>query len=474
MSILKKTRVLALLSATILGSALSAQAADLLILHNANHIDVQTGAINHQDIIIDNGRISTLAKGNDHDMSKHAGQNALDASGKWAIPGLWDMHVHFRSPAGLEKENRQLLDHYTAFGISAVRDAGGNLTDLVLGWRDAADQGSMLAPKIFTAGPKLDGPNGTWAGSIPVTNAADVKTAFDHLEALKVDYAKVYESRISREAYLAVLEEAQKRNMIISGHMPYTVMLDEAIERGKDSIEHLYYIAKGTSSREQEITDKLIKGERVGEGGATNIFRLSHDRTLAKSVYRKMATKGMAVTPTLAIGRVLDYPDLMDHKNDPELAYIPQAIIDTYAGRVDRARNRGSEAWQNVTLMDKHFISLIKPMHDAGVMLLAGSDSGPFNSYTYPGISLHNELGRMVEGGLTPLEALQTATINGAKFMHVEQDFGTLEVGKSADILLLNANPLDDIKNTRTIDTFVLRGTIIDAAKRADLYPKLR
>ena len=231
-----------------------------LLVANVNIVDVISGAIvPNQNIGIRNDSIVFIV--DNVDLFNVKAKTTYDKSGKYAIPGLWDMHVHFRGGTGLIEENKNLLPLYTAYGISGVRDAGGDLTSSVMDWRRQIRSGNMIGPDIFTSGPKLDGPNGTWAGSIPVVTNDDVIKALDSLEKIGSDYVKIYDSRISKAAYLDIIKEATKRGTTTSGHMPFTVMLQDAVEAGIGSIEHLYYVLKGCSADEAAVTQAVIDGK---------------------------------------------------------------------------------------------------------------------------------------------------------------------------------------------------------------------
>ncbi len=230
-----------------------------LVLENGNVINIVTGAIEKQSIYILDGRIAKITTVNKEETFKS--EQIIDASNSYILPGYWDNHVHFRGGDSLIEANKEFLKLFIANGITTVRDAGGDLTPSVLEWRSQIETGDLVGPTIFTAGPKIDGPNASWAGSIPVVSNTDVVKALDALQRLKVDFVKIYDSQISGEAYLQVITEATKRGMITSGHMPFTVELKETVEAGLGAVEHLYYVLKGCSSEEKEITQAIINKE---------------------------------------------------------------------------------------------------------------------------------------------------------------------------------------------------------------------
>ncbi|GLU44339.1 amidohydrolase family protein [Allomuricauda sp. NBRC 101325] len=422
-----------------------------LAITNANIIDLENGSVAVKNIYISKGKIEVV----DNNIFK--ADSIIDASGKYILPGFWDNHIHLRGGDSLIANNKNFLKLFIANGITTVRDAGGDLTHEVMQWKSQIANEKLVGPTIFTAGPKIDGPKGSWAGSIEVENEADVVKAVDSLEALGVDFVKIYDSRISPENYIKSIEEAKKRGFTVSGHMPFTVTLDETINAGMDGIEHLYYIMKGCASNEKEVTDKMNSGE-MGFWGAMPALMSGYSDSAANATFTKLKKNNVFVVPTLHIGETLSYLDEVDHSKDEYLNYMGSGLIQTYQGRIRSALNASEEARTNRKQLDALFGELAKSLDSAGVQLLAGSDSGAFNSYTYPGISLHKELQAMVENGISPLNALRTSTVNGAKFLGQTYDYGNISKGKVSDLVILEANPLENIENTEKIFT-VIKGT---------------
>ncbi|SNC62665.1 Amidohydrolase family protein [Hymenobacter gelipurpurascens] len=441
------------------------QAYDLVITH-ANVVDVETGQVQpDQTLAITDGQIRRLEKTGARPLSA---KQTLDAQGKYLIPGLWDMHVHFRGGDSLITANRNLLPLYLAHGITTVRDAGGDLTPAVFEWRKQIRAGQLAGPTIYTSGPKIDGPKPTWAGSLAVENQADIDKALDSLQALKVDYVKIYESTISRDAFLNTVTSAEKRGMLTTGHMPYTATLREASDRGLDASEHLYYVFKACSSKEDSITTAVQRS--LGTAKPLGLFAVlpaiyrTFDADAEASIYRTLVKNKTAVVPTLYIQKLLAELPVTDHSQDTLLAYIDPKIQRTYAGRLNGARRQSAATQAFNKQLGAKFMTLVPAMQKAGVTLLAGSDSGASNSYVYPGTSLLGELELMVQAGLTPAQALQTATINGARFLKADQHSGTIRQGKDADLVLLDQNPLENIRNLRHINTVITRGRVYTAS----------
>ena len=197
---------------------------------------------------------------------------------------------------------------------------------------------------------------------------------------------------------------------------------------------------------------------------AIHRFRENYEEDHARAMFTAMSEADMAVSSTLYILRVLTHLDTEEHQDDAELLHIPARIQNTYRGRVEAAARRSPQAIKDSHMLADAQMRILYQAHKMGVMVLAGSDSGAFNSFVYPGDSLHRELEVLVESGFTPQEALQTATINGARWLANSDRYGTLAPGKAADILLLSANPLDDIRNTRTQQALVRAGRYLDSA----------
>jgi imidazolonepropionase-like amidohydrolase len=444
--------------------------ADIAVV-GAHVVDVVTGAVaRDRTVLIRDGRIAAIQPPGGRPAAEHV----FDAGGRFMIPGLWDMHVHFRGGADLVAANRALLPLYIANGVTTVRDAGGDMTDALLEWRRDIAAGRMTGPRILTSGPKLDGPSGGWPGSIRLSTPAQVPAALDSLQSIGVDYVKIYDGTLGHDVFLAVVDEAKRRDLIVTGHMPFGVRFLDAVERGLDATEHLYYAFKGAALNEDSVTAAVIASagtaRPLGFWAALSLLQPRFGEQRAELVYRGMAAHGTAVVPTLHIGRVLAHVDEVDHSTDAGLRYIDPLIEATYAGRVQSARRSSLQARHERRELQQLFIGMVPAMHAAGVTILAGSDAGASNSYVYPGFSLHAELEELVGAGLSPLAALRAATVDAAGFMRLGSESGRIAVGYRADLLLLERNPLDDIAATRELHAVIVGGSVLN---RADLQALL-
>ena len=319
---------------------------------NGNIIDLETGEVRKQDIFISDGRIKKITS---NYIQLNIGANeTIDATGKYVLPGFWDNHAHFRGRDSLISANKNFLNLFIANGITTVRDAGGDLTTSILEWRKQIAEGSLVGPTIFTSGPKIDGVAGTWEGSLEVENEIDINNALDILQRIPSDYVKLYDSRISGEIYLKTISEAENRNLITSGHMPFTVELDDAVGAGIDAIEHLYYIMKGCSSEETKITQQLI-AKKIGFWNAMPALMSTYQDSTAQATFANLKENNVYVVPTLHIGKVLSYLDEVDHSQDDYLKYISPSLQKTYDGRIQRALKASKKARQDRKDLDTFF-----------------------------------------------------------------------------------------------------------------------
>lgn len=380
--------------------------------------------------------------------------------------------------SGAATANKKSLTLYLAHGITTVRDCGGDLTPRIFEWRRAEAAGTLAGPRLFTSGPKIDGPGAYWPGSLEVETPAQISRALDSLQKLGVDFVKIYDSKISGDAYLNTLAQAEKRGLKTTGHMPYSVTLGAAVSRGLDATEHLYYVFKACSGKEDSLT-ALVR-QRLATPQPLGLFALlpavydTYSPAAAQRIFRLMARHHTAAVPTLAIGRTLAELPANDHAHDTLLAYIDPRIRATYTRRLASARQQSAAGRAFTRKLEAKFSSLVLQMQAAGVTILAGSDSGAFNSFVYPGASLQDELVLLVQAGLTPAQALRAATLSGAEFMGVAARTGSIAEGKDADLLLLAANPLANIANVKKIAAVVSRGRLYQAPELGQLLQAIK
>jgi imidazolonepropionase-like amidohydrolase len=375
----------------------------------------------------------------------------IDGRGKYLIPGLWDMHVHMSFPPGAAKVFLPLM---VANGVLGARDMH-SLLSIIVPLKRAVASGSQIGPRLLVAGPAVDGPNSFLPGSRVVRTADEAREAVRQLKAGGADFIKVYSS-LPKELYLAVASEAKKEGIPFVGHVPYAVTASEASDAGQRSMEHLTEVDVATSSEEASIKAEELEAMNQKHRliPDANRLRATYDSAKAASLFARFRRNDTWQVPTLV---VLHQPGRLAQGGRPAddslLVYIPKALREFWS-------SLPSELAARMGALDLIHADLVGPINRAGVPILAGTDCP--NPYVDPGFSLHDELGLLVRAGLTPTEALRTATINPARFLGVTDSLGTVETGKVADLVLLDANPLQDIANTKRIRAVIQGGRFLD------------
>lgn len=443
-----------------------------ILITSASLIEVSSGNILE-------GKVIAIAGDTIHSvfdealLGAYSAHTVIDAEGKFIIPGLWDVHMHFGGGDSLIQENKNLLNLYLAQGITTVRDCAADLSRSVLQWRGEIANGTLLGPTIFTSGPKLEGYKSVWVGDLEIGTTEELIYAVDSLQHMHVDFIKITDNTLSPELYLKALAEAKKRGIKTSGHIPFSLSIAQVSTAGLGSVEHLTYLLKAGSTREREVSGAFAAG-KITYRDALPLLVDSYSERVADSVFRLMAQNETAVTPTLTISKTLAYLDHDDHASDDYLNYIGPGLRKTYVGRVERAARDDAQAIEMRHRVYEKSKSILKQVHTSGIMILAGTDAGYLNSFVYPGISLHQELAQFAEAGLTPLQALQTSIINGPKFLGKTDRFGDIQPGHQADVVILNANPLNDIRVTQNIFGVITRGKWLDRATLDELLRETR
>jgi imidazolonepropionase-like amidohydrolase len=422
-----------------------------LAITHINVIDA-TGSPPKADmtVIVKDGHIVALGKSDA--VHAPAGAKTVDGSGKYLIPGLWDMHVHQVFGDWLPRDEKVVLPLFVANGITGVRDMGGDL-DVIKEWRAATAAGKLLGPRMIIAGPMLDGPVPRFPSSAPVANAADGRKVVDDLKARGVDFIKI-QSLIPRDGYFAAADEARKLGIVFAGHVPDAVRASEASNAGQKSIEHFTGIFEGSTT----IEDRLLKGPK-----SLGLNVKNYDPARARALIALMAKNQTWQVPTLVWERGQWLVDDIDKSHDPLTKYAPASWKDrTWPMFVsDIMKTMDTDPLPVRKKFVQMELDMTLAMFRAGVPFMAGTDTAA-GVHVFPGFSLHEELALFVKAGLTPMQALQTATLNPARFMNRVADMGTVEQGKLADLVLLDADPLDDIDNTRKIRAVILAGRYFD------------
>ncbi|SHE68687.1 Amidohydrolase family protein [Microbulbifer donghaiensis] len=428
-----------------------------LLLKNFRLVDVESGQVRDgQLLLIEGNRIAAILPA--AQQAEVAAKEVVDLGGNYLIPGLWDMHVHFEG-RDLIEDNALLFPVYLAYGITAVRDAASDLAPEVLNWRTEVAERKRLGPRIFTAGQKFEGIDSIWKGDLEVGDRASMLAGMDKLEKMNVDFIKITENTMDPQLFIDTVAEANHRGHLVSTHVPYGVSIGELADAGLSSIEHASYVLRLGNADEAAIAKAVRAGELSKEVAAER-YRAGFDQRQAIEGYRMLAQKGVAVTPTLIGGRQLAYLAETDHSDDAFQRYLTQRFMSKYQWRIDRMAGEGDKEREARKARYQLIASQLPLLADAGVVLLAGSDSAALNTYVYPAEALHTELVLFQEAGLSPLQALQAATVNGARFMGQWRDYGSIAEGKRADLVVLTRNPLEDIRATQDIDSVISGGTL--------------
>ena len=415
-----------------------------IVFTHVTIIDV-TGATPKRDmtVVITGERISVIGD----NIPVPAGAQVVDATGKFLIPGLWDMHVHWYL--------RDTFSLFIANGVTGVRQMFGN-SDL-LRWREQIAHRSLLGPRMVVASQIVDGPQPIWPNSIAVRNEDEGRKAVRRVKQWGADFVKVY-ALLPRDAYFGIADEAKQQGITFVGHVPNAVSPAEASDAGQKSIEHLTGILIASSDKETELRNKLVKADSPEARGRVQATALeTYNEKKAADLIARFARNQTWQCPTLTVLRSNAYLGDENFRRDGRVKYIPRLMQQRWNFRL--ANRSGGDNAVEKKVLQKQF-EIVGAMQKAGVPILAGTDTG--NPFCFPGFSLHEELALLVIAGLTPLEALRSATLNPAKFFGLDQTLGTIEQGKIADLVLLDANPLVDIRNTQRINAVISNGRLFD------------
>ncbi len=437
----------------------TASSAQTLTITNASVVDVQNGVVvPNATITIDGSRITrVLAPA--AAMGRPRGR-VVDARGGYVIPGLWDMHTHAYFGWSRDFGDAYVLPLFIANGITGIRDMGSDLDAVLRARRDVAEH-KLLGPRMVVSGPMLDGPKVAFSASIAIKTPEDGRRAVDSLQARGVDFIKI-QSGVPREAYFAIADEAKKRGIIFEGHVPDAIRASEAVAAGQRTFEHLIGIFEASTPPDEESA-LILRKYGAGKEPAVNKFLATfldrYDPAREKSIIQLLAQKQVWQCPTLFWERGQWLVDTIQYRLDPDSAYTPHSWLARKYPSMQKSILAGMDADPLAvrTRFVAHELEIVHKLHDAGVPLLAGTDT-PAGVDVTPGISLHLELQRFVAAGLSPLEALKTATINPARFFGKTADYGTVQAGRVADLVILRAHPQVDIANTRTIVGVVADG----------------
>jgi imidazolonepropionase-like amidohydrolase len=437
-----------------------------LVIKQVNVIDAIGGdAKPDYSVVISGDRITFVGPAKSAKIPANA--QIVDGTGKFLIPGLWDMHVH----GAADGRSAWTYPLFLANGVVGVREMFGPPD--AREWRARQVGRGKPSPYVFLASPIIDGPNPQWPASIVVADEAQGRAAVADQQRRGADFLKVY-SRLPREAYFAIADEAHRRGIDFAGHVPSSVTAAEASDAGQRSIEHLRGIILGCSSEEKSILPELrglqailqdpaaSSSQKMAVGPRELVLearsRTTYDEATARSLFAKFAKNKTWQCPTLTVLRA--QLDNSQRLSDPRVKYLDKSAREYWErGFYGALPPQVRPALVESAKADfEEYTKIVGGMHRAGVRILAGTDA--LNPECFPGFGLHEELALLVDAGLSPLAALQSATLNAAEFVGQADFRGTVAPGKIADLVLLDKDPLTDIHNTRSIRAVVFNGKL--------------
>jgi imidazolonepropionase-like amidohydrolase len=420
----KATICLLSLAATFLTVVSVAPQTPALAIVRVNVIDVADGRIVPNSTVTIRGKtIASVAQ----NSAPPAGAQIVDGQGKFVIPGLWDMHAH------MEMTGESSLQLYVANGVTGIRDMGSAL-DLILNLQEATASGRTVGPQIVAAGPILDDAPGDWPFRMRVRNPDEGRAAVQLLKRRGVDLIKVH-NYTPRDVFFAIAEEARQQKLPVAGHVPLKVTIQEGVDAGMVSIEHL--------SEDGRVWKACSGGSQYRPDTCRPFFEM-------------LARRRVWQTPTLlAMSELPVIGTLASAISRDQMAYATKRLLEMHAGN------------QSFFVKQPEIVGILKNLAEVGkvvtrdmamvgVGVLAGCDA------MIAGFCVHDELAAMVAGGMTPLAALQTATVNPARYLDRESTLGTVAAGRQADLVLLDANPLEDIGNVHRIRAVITAGRFFD------------
>jgi imidazolonepropionase-like amidohydrolase len=430
--------------------ALPFQAAtSVILIRHVNVVDVVEGRILPDRFVLLTGK--NIERVEETAIPAPKGAVVIDGAKKYLMPGLWDMHVHL-----WYKEN--LFPLYLSWGVTGVRDMGSDPVR-TKAWQRAVDQGTLLGPHVVTCGKPFDGvPSDD--PKLPVLvprSPEEARDMYDRVDQQGVDFIKVL-TRLPAEDYYALIDRGRKWGLPVVGHVPDEVSVWDAIDARQKSMEHLMGVALACSREESELRRMLLDSERQHDLAKRRDYSRrvldSYDPARAEKLFQRMALFESWQTPTLVMWSRTYNLDGVERFANPEQKRIPQPVRADWPAPDNAAPPPALAALiQRVWSL---YTEIVGRMQADGVPLLAGTDTG--DPWSYPGAELHQELELLVKAGLTPAQALRTATINAAKFLDADDSFGAVQPGRLADLVLLDADPLQDIHNARRVDGVFLGG----------------
>ena len=439
-----------------------------IVIENITLIDAKNGTRTNQTVSIENGVIQSIGSAK-LDMEE---SQIIDGEGKYLIPGLWDAHVHLTFIPEIDHETHFKL--YLKNGVTSIRDTGAILSKLHPSL-NFIEENPNTTPRLFYAGPLIDGADRVYKGmepgfpnlSIGIDETSNIPEVVDGLLKEGVTFLKSYEM-LTRETYLELLKVAGQNGLRVTGHVPLSIDLEEAIEAGLGGMQHVRNMDLACAKDADNLLgDRQVSLENEASiaGSALRTHIHSSQRYYAIDntdderclrIIMKLSEYGVFQTPTLTINTFDSRRFYADPKWRETYQELPEAAENNWMQGSLKLAN--IDVTENAKKFDAWSLSLVNKMHQEGVKIIAGTDT-PIG-YLTPGYSLHKELELLSEAGLSNMDVLRSATITPAEFFGMENQMGTIEVGKLADLVILDKNPLMSISNTQSIHRVIVKGQI--------------
>lgn len=431
-------------------------ATSVILIRHVNVVDVVAGRVLPDRFVLLTGK--NIDRVETADVPPPPGTVVVDGTHQYLMPGLWDMHVHL-----WYKEN--LFPLYLAWGVTGVRDMGSDPAR-TKAWQHAVDRGTLPGPHVITCGKPFDGvPSDDPKLPVMVPRSpGEARDMYDRVDKEGVDFIKVL-TRLPADSYYALCDRGRKWGLPVVGHVPDEVSVWDAIDARQKSMEHLMGVALACSREEDQLRRLLLDSERRNDLAKRREYSQrvldTYDPARAEKLFQRMALFECWQTPTLVMWSRTYNLDGSERFASPEQKRIPEAVRAEWPAPSTAATPPATAALiQRVWNLD---LEMVAHMQADGVPLLAGTDTG--DPWSYPGAELHQELELLVKAGLTPAQALRTATINAARFLDADDSFGSVQPGRLADLVLLSADPLADIRNTRRVDAVFVGGVYLPRQK---------
>ena len=437
---------------------------DKILIQNVNVIDPIDGLKKNINVeILDNKIIYVGNLKNSYSYLKE-----IDGTGKYLIPGLWDTHVHFYFDQELAKD---MPDLFLQFGITSVRDTGGDF-EFLDSIKKLSKENPKSYPRIKISGPLIDGKFNVYNGerlpnlSVKTINVKETEIIVNELIDKGVDFLKAYEM-LSPEQFEVLMKIAKENRLNVTGHIPLSMDIETASNLGLNSLEHIKNLELWASTNKSKLLEERREMlENKNNLSGLNLRGMIHnaqknyainnlDKNQTEKIYKVLAKNNTWQIPTISIYKVPIYKIFKSKYWIRNLKYLPKETAENWEKRIKSSSDKIN---QNEKDFSDWVQKTTREMHEYGIKFMAGTDT-PLG-FLIPGFSLHVELELLVESGLSELDAIKTATINPSKYFKMQDSLGQIKKNYIADLILLNSNPLDDIKNTLEISAVIKNGEI--------------